>query len=817
MNETPTPSYWLKVKEEYVIGNFENVLNYLKFFYFNSQQINSDYTATLDCMSEMCASLGDLIRDTPLYRPLQLPYDSETCIKLFCATILSAHSAGRPVNSLIIDLSLLIVHLDLKIDLYKIYHIIIRNLQKAQLRHIGFSWDTILPKSGEFNLNFLLLQMLNMSFREDEDMMTQYLESKGMFLLPGQSDILPVISTENLSDFEKGKCDLQFILKNTISIYNGKGEYSDAESLAELAQVARRLYSRQNAMRPSPKVISKVYTADDKFVVRVTYKYEKLIVAETIDGSYTPIKGKVYINFDKDRADVRTFMSMIEVGSYIPVYRSKEPDFEFETFDSFEDFYREMASDYADTEVEAIYAGYYPTGTKWISREGLHLSLPSEKLKELENSDKFNHAMESGRPLTLKLYKNPPAMDAVNFNVYCQFPDSYRYSHSDNISAFTQVEADREILAAFLEQGAEMAGKIPVRNSYSAIQSEDVRALVPILHKLGLSVSGDLRLWYLFDTAAAMTATITGLAEYCEYLISEQDYIQTLAQFAANSDMRSFTPPAKFAELPEIGLRCEIINSLAAYEKPDNSRRSAERGIHGIDTEEDITAKIKALITASNSLKEIIDISELDNIKRAIVRLLGANDDYISILDNRTFYGRENITLEFKPSAVYTPENLRSNPAQPFEPSMQRWVLLKAVCGFLNSRAGGDLLIGVNDAGYAVGLEEDIAELYRAKLIAQPDIDHLRTYIQNLMDRAFAEKGGKASASDIARTHIEVEATTNSENRTILRVHVRPYRNKIIQLAESPRPAWVADSYVRKEGRTERITPVLEKYVLAYK
>lgn len=819
MNETFQPQFWLQVRKEYVIDNFENLMNYMRYYTYNPRQINPDYESTLECMTSICDEIGEKVKATPLYGTLELPYDTNMVLKLLCATILGTNAMDRPVHSLLLTLTSLILHMDCDVDDRKIYDIIIGAMQRKEINSLGFTWDSISPKTGEFNLNVLLLQISKLTYKSlSEDAPTLYVEKQGLFMLPPGG--MPIISTVNRADVEKDKYDLQLTLPNTLDIYDGKGEYENYDSMRELASIASRLYSRQKSMRQSPKVMLREYDIDDTFPVRISYKYEKFILAETIDGSYTPITGKLYVNFDKDRPDTRTLFKMLNVGDIIPVCRSHEQDFAFETLDAYEDFYREYASEFADTEVDAIYIGYYPTGTKWLSREGIRISLPNEKFKDLtpERNRLLQNAQDTLSPIKMRLYKNPPDRYAENFNVYAQLTHDFSYEYDNEVpDRFSREEADREVLTAWLEYGAELAAKIPVKNRFGEMTVDDCSALIKMLHRMGMNRRHDCRSWYIFDLAAAMMCRLCEHTSYYEYLVAEQEYIMTIATFAANGEVKEFKVSDKFAEIPEVVKRQEIVESLREYSKPDESKHKVEITLKTGDEQDNVLEKVRTLVGASNSLRDIITLNELDNIKRAIARLLGVNEEYESILDNRTFYGQENISLEFKGSAVCPPENLRTNPTICEEPEMQKWVLLKAVCGFLNSRAGGDLLIGVNDAGYAIGLESDVKDLYAQKLIPVPDADHMRTYLQNIFDKAFVEKGGTTAPQDISRSYISVALETNAENRNIIRVHVRPYTKKIINIADPQRPAWAYESYLRKEGRTVRMTPVLEKYVLSYK
>lgn len=86
------------------------------------------------------------------------------------------------------------------------------------------------------------------------------------------------------------------------------------------------------------------------------------------------------------------------------------------------------------------------------------------------------------------------------------------------------------------------------------------------------------------------------------------------------------------------------------------------------------------------------EISRLFNIKVKLPELI-------------SFGSEEGQELEFKSSYLYDQEFH-------YNPDRQRDHIMERICGFLNSATGGRLYIGVNDYGFASGLEEDMKSYY---------------------------------------------------------------------------------------------------------
>lgn len=121
-------------------------------------------------------------------------------------------------------------------------------------------------------------------------------------------------------------------------------------------------------------------------------------------------------------------------------------------------------------------------------------------------------------------------------------------------------------------------------------------------------------------------------------------------------------------------------------------------------------------------------------------------DLFRDIYRDRPFYGFESDTLEFKVSCVRPPLNRQSGSSEE-DFRIQAFTILKTVCAFLNSPAGGDLLIGVNDEGYAVGVQNDIELLAEHHRIPERNMDRLRIYIKNIIDHAFVSNDGMPKAT----------------------------------------------------------------------
>lgn len=88
-------------------------------------------------------------------------------------------------------------------------------------------------------------------------------------------------------------------------------------------------------------------------------------------------------------------------------------------------------------------------------------------------------------------------------------------------------------------------------------------------------------------------------------------------------------------------------------------------------------------------------------------------------------------------------------------------VVVKTVAGFLNSRYGGTLLIGVADDGSVLGLDADYKTLHKE---GRDDADTFQLHLTQLVERAV---GLAATANVTTQMHVV-------DGRALCRVHVEP-------------------------------------------
>jgi hypothetical protein len=141
----------------------------------------------------------------------------------------------------------------------------------------------------------------------------------------------------------------------------------------------------------------------------------------------------------------------------------------------------------------------------------------------------------------------------------------------------------------------------------------------------------------------------------------------------------------------------------------------------------------------------------------------------------------EGHSLEFKSTARFNRHTQQRD-------ADLEWVVVKTVAAFANA-GGGTLLVGIDDDGRAVGLDDDLA------LMAKGDVDRYELWLRELFERAL----GKIVASGIRVTFPSLDG------KQICRVDVPAAGQPVY--ANRPKGDRTDDFFVRMGNSTRKLTP----------
>lgn len=813
------PQFWLKVRKEYVMDNFDGLLTYLhKYTIDENPNANSDFEESLRCLQEVADDIFEEIVSTPICQEVKTSYSTVTILRLYTAVLLANRKIGVTSFKSLIRIAGIIARLDLNQKSHTtLINIVSACLREQEMVDFKLTWHDIVSESTFFTGVFVD-KFLATTFKESAISYTPFFENMGLILLP--SNNAPLFATVNLETYKRKvskDLSVQFLLQGLAELKVLKSDYERAKDFSSIYRVGNSILSIQDSFRPSPVANLKSYLSEDEIMVRIIENNGYALTAETIDPNYEKIQGKVDISIERNRPDAMSLKSRIKIGDYLEVHLSKKENQAFELSNEFEKYYRSFAIECTNRVYPAIY--YSTTGDvdTWITEEGVFVAIHKSKVEALSDEDynDYESAIDNSQAIYLQFYSEDADIERRDFYQYAAPYNEEGTILYDDI--LTKESAFRQYFNCYFSDMEEKAETVIQKNQgpvFREIQNLDaIKSLYMILAQLSELELGDSEQRITLLNIVSFMAKMLDRKLDCSYLDFQRRYLSQLASFASNADVVDISVPEYLSLDEKCTQQARVVQELKRYKKVDNTNVELTKGQSVKMSTLEIVSK---LVNASNSIIDLIDVTELNTIKQSITKLLGIEDQYNSILDSRTFYGVENINLEFKTSIVFTPKSLYSEASASHD--FQKWNIIKAVNGFLNSRSGGDLLIGVNDAGYASGLESDLRELTERNIISTPNLDPYRNYIQTMLERALCKDiPSEKYDIEIARTYIKVLIETNDEKKPIIRIKVTPPPRGIIYLVTKGRPHAFKNAYVRENGRTIEMTPNQRQIVESYR
>ena len=201
-----------------------------------------------------------------------------------------------------------------------------------------------------------------------------------------------------------------------------------------------------------------------------------------------------------------------------------------------------------------------------------------------------------------------------------------------------------------------------------------------------------------------MLAEMTDDDVSASYALFATDYLRAIEAFSKGeyTDIPTPNPGAKVSMRASVKKRQKIVSLLQAFRGKDAGVLSKTLSAK----EDDTLYQIARLISAAKNLSGTVPESVCSAVLREVTRIISIDiqEDGSFIADD--FVGVEDGRQEFKTSFVY-PAGGKGKA----DMDTQKMVIFKGICAFLNTETGGTLYLGVNDAGYVVGIENDLSYL----------------------------------------------------------------------------------------------------------
>ena len=433
-------------------------------------------------------------------------------------------------------------------------------------------------------------------------------------------------------------------------------------------------------------------------------------------------------------------------------------------------------------------------GNRWLTDMGMQVNVIGELTEDQQ------YCVDNDQPVRIQVFESKTDKNGnwiVNGRYL--FGESSTFVGSRN--EFVENARDK-----FIEDFLDYYYEEPGEDQQVATRQLSPTAIPMLVNVLSCcsQLVGDTTLRYLYLFAARFLAAIVSDDKSRAFLRQKMRYVECLVHFAMGDETASTLNLRHDDDLPELSALSKeeaVVAQIAKYQDMDVERKPRSAG-------SDInTAYLEEMISASNVLRGKLEPSELNRIKKGIADYLHVADVYRNITREYTDYGEESDTLEFKTSIVFPPNN-----GMQADPQQQQWAILKAVCGFLNTVSGGEILLGVNDYGRASGLKNDISYLCAHRYISTMTMDSYRLYVKTVIDKAFRDNRN-VEGLDVTSTVITYVIERNNEGDDLLRIHVNPYEHGIVSFREEHLPEGVSRSYYRTSGATVRMDDKLMKLV----
>lgn len=794
------PSFWLKVNKNYVIENFENLLEYVRDYDYNidRRDENKDFDDTCRALAEVADDFSAVLDECSLYDTPEFSIPPEKVVRILATNVLVVKKRGLECHKGILDLIriLLAVHKQITpASVAKFLPLAIACISEAEITKFKFNFQTLKEENFMFGPFTELLTGTETKLSDKAAQTLRTLTDRGTVALRDGKIVLGAFDNDEL---KKGKLKKILEYGNNLEMRNRESERLD--DVTELTDFYPALHAALDRIEQPAEKKLKTYHTGKKMMVKLVHHSYLNNTVRTIDPEYKRLQGKLLVDEEIYRCPRDYFLTNLKEGYYLWVELTDNPLYPFKLdYETLNEFVEAYTRHFQGDTLPSIYYEQFSTGTgnRWLSNVGLFLNVVGLPPKEARE------AIDSDNPIPIRLESyNTDKFGSTVANGSYRFETEWEIPGDFNAQAF-----EREAMNLFFEEfigymqpetEPEFEKTVPEK----PLSKDQVTLLARILRRIADSANLTTPEKLSLLTMSLTAASVGGDERDIRYIRHQLDYMAQIVKFARGESPMSLSlkAPDGLDKDPDAAARNKIVGELWRYKE---SETTVSTGQHALGIRQmgrtNLPTLVHELINASNILYDKIDSSEINRIKKSIADKLGVADVYKDINSDLPYFGVENETLEFKGSCAMPPVNRRTN-IDENDIEIQKWNILKAVCAFLNSQRGGELIIGVTDSGYASGLAQDIDLLHRKRIIYERTADRLRTYIKNEIDRAFVTSDGKAKGTDITTGYVHCEVDKPKENIEVIRIKIDPYPWDVVKIGLDKRPEGFKATYCRTSG-----------------
>lgn len=773
------------------------------------EEKDSDFNKTFRCLEEVVDDIRQSMASDTVYQHAAKGWDAATLKKnvgLMAAYLLAAQKKGLNDNATLATLCDILLAIEKTPDdglLEDLLHVAQCCATNRRVVTYGFTWDDVESIPQFASLSLFCQKTSKTVFREPDDGDDyKYLEGKGLMVVSKTSMALAPM---NKADFDKADLLAQFHLPIGLDVLVPKLERTNKTEFPELIDTCGDILRSLDSITPSIKKELKTYEFGDELTVRVNSNKYGSVACESIDPDYVKVSGLVFIPFklfnyfqESFTVSKESLTSNLRVGDTLRVRRQDNDHCPF-ILDSkiVKDFVAAYIESMKPHLCDAVHIQAYSNGAghRWLTDSGILVNILGQP------SEETLHAIDGDLPVRIKINESKKDKSG-NWVVNGKYAYGESAEFDGTYDDFMAAARDN-FIDALLDHYYVAPEEVAQAKKASEASNVATPLFIDILYR-GSQATGDTVMRYKGLFTARFLATIISDKQSAAYLRQQMRYQECLIHFALGDETASTLRLRDDDDLPAletIDNEKRIVEQLSKYQDMSVEKLRLTPG-HDVDLN-----YLAEMVGASNVMRGKLEPAEMNRIKKSIADYLGVADVYRNINRDYTDYGDESDTLEFKTSIVYPPNNN-------MKPDLfaQKWAILRAVCGFLNTVTGGEILLGVNDNGVACGLSNDLQYLYTRHFIGSQTMDSYRRYVKNIIDNAFIDDH-KVAGLDITSPRISYVIEHSNESDDLLRIQVHPYEYGIVSFKDDYLPEGTARSYYRTSGASVKMDEKLMQQV----
>lgn len=765
MNTQESTPLWLDIRKEYIDDNFDRLIEYLQ----NAPKTDSFYQTTLLLLRQRVAALIEEISSRPLYRDEDESLDRTFWVRLLAAYLLVETADRDALAAFFCQTS------ELMAMVPKFSELLVSNL-KERCRHenvssLGYSWDDV----KSFSVETFAYKFSSYSRYLNPLKNPLWIDGKGAACLTAEGiSLLPTGGVQGTTIMKNGVPSLETSCGVSLrTIPYKKLKQSLSEDMKAMKDYAEDFIEELTVAEDRKKQRKlKSYEVGEEFLVEVTEVTPQRIMAQTINPAYESLVA--LISSEKPSVmyySMSNFHVCLKVGDVIPVKLSNERGTFFSIMDT---FIRFVVEDYRETYLdESIPAKLIDANKQkgqmvWLLNNGTPVYTPYD-----DAYVKGNYAYVTGNRInTGKYYGKIDGMIDYEAELEDYFDemmirhDLLRDFPQERPGYPTQGEKEREKLDPVL---LNMLCKILFAHQHHVMNTTDRVRLLCV---------------------AKVISEIVLDLEASEYISFSLDYLRALVLFAKDErlDEVHLRIPSSCAQEQTALKKQAVVQLLKMWGTPGMEERLSGC-IVAFREKLPKLAQLAKLIQTTNNMKDLVAGSVIALLKREVVKLLSIEMMEESDLSSEsgTFLGVESGTVEFKESIVYP----AGNGMKPDE-TAQLHNVMKGVCAFLNSEAGGTLYLGVSDQGYVKGIQRDMEYLRMGSIDS-----YMRVMIQDKAKTFFGLD---------AITCLRLEPLYDNQ---VVAIHISPYPYGVLELN--------GKAYIRINAESREMNETVRAQILAKK